>query len=113
MSAHGRIMIPGKGLVLLARFTCALPCDVDNKVLWMQFVSDMQVPNFLLKMAIDDPGGAPLHVIENGSRRGRPYYGPHIFRQWVNTGPNRAQRRTSGSRPAGTGCTRCRDRACY
>jgi hypothetical protein len=56
-------MIPGKRLVLLGQVIRSLPCYVDNKALWAQFLGEMQGPQLLLKAAIYDPGGA-AHVIE-------------------------------------------------
>jgi hypothetical protein len=48
-------MAPGKGLVLLARFIRALPCDVDHKALCTQVVSETQLP----LESVYAMGGAP------------------------------------------------------
>jgi hypothetical protein len=94
---------PGKGLALLAQVIRALLCDLDNKTLWTQFVGEMQGPQLPLESGDRRSWApaAPRH--RNGTRRSRPIYSHMYAAKWPSTRPNRAQSRTCGSHPAGTG----------
>jgi hypothetical protein len=83
-SSSPRYMVPRKGFVLLARLSalCRAMWTIRRfaRSSWVK----CRVPNFVLKAATDDPGGAPP-ISWKRYPSSQAYLQPHICRQWVST----------------------------